>query len=161
MGFPKWVVEFRERYFWLECRTKSMDDRTVGVSASCCGVNLAGGLGGGLVSAFPQWHRNSFRHGTVDCGRLGNCLKYAISKASTSCCGVNLAGANVWAGRVQRRFRPGYAVLARLPWISMYTFTRLMAAGVTPGMRLACPSVAGRTRVSFSCISRDSPLTCV
>ena len=32
-----------------------------------------------------------------------------------------------------------------------------MAAGVTPGMRAACPSVSGRTRSSFSRISRDKP----
>ena len=32
------------------------------------------------------------------------------------------------------------------------------AAGVTPGIRLACPMVTGRMRSSFSRISRDSPL---
>ena len=32
-------------------------------------------------------------------------------------------------------------------------------AGVTPGMRLAWPTVWGRTRMSFSCISRERPLT--
>src|SRR5207244_4404950 len=31
------------------------------------------------------------------------------------------------------------------------------AAGVTPGMRLACPSEIGRTKLSFSTISRDRP----
>jgi hypothetical protein len=41
----------------------------------------------------------------------------------------------------------------------MYTNNKLTAAGVTPEIRLACPIVCGRTRVSFSCISRDSPLT--
>ena len=40
----------------------------------------------------------------------------------------------------------------------METCTRLSAAGVTPGMRLACPMVTGRTRSSFSRISRESPL---
>jgi hypothetical protein len=37
-------------------------------------------------------------------------------------------------------------------------FTKLTAAGVTPWIRLACPSVRGRTFPSFSTISRDSPL---
>ena len=44
-------------------------------------------------------------------------------------------------------------------WISMYTLISDTAAGVTPGMRLAWPRVRGRTRVSFSFISRDRPLT--
>ena len=41
----------------------------------------------------------------------------------------------------------------------MYTLISDTAAGVTPGMRLACPSVRGRTRVSFSFISRERPET--
>jgi hypothetical protein len=36
--------------------------------------------------------------------------------------------------------------------------TRLSAAGVTPGSRLACPIVMGLTRSSVSRISRDRPL---
>ena len=32
-----------------------------------------------------------------------------------------------------------------------------MAAGVTPEMRLACPSETGLTKLSFSTISRDNP----
>jgi hypothetical protein len=32
-----------------------------------------------------------------------------------------------------------------------------IAAGVTPGIRLACPSDAGRTLVSFSVISLERP----
>ena len=32
-----------------------------------------------------------------------------------------------------------------------------MAAGVTPGIRLACPIDTGRTKDSFSVISRERP----
>ena len=32
-----------------------------------------------------------------------------------------------------------------------------IAAGVTPGIRLACPSETGRTKLNFSTISLDSP----
>src|SRR5579872_4866523 len=32
-----------------------------------------------------------------------------------------------------------------------------IAAGVTPGIRLACPSDTGLTKLSFSVISRDKP----
>ena len=39
------------------------------------------------------------------------------------------------------------------------TVAELIAAGVTPGIRDACPSVCGITFPSFSCISRDNPLT--
>lgn len=46
----------------------------------------------------------------------------------------------------------------RLAWISMYTLTSDTAAGVTPGMREAWPMVRGLILVSFSCISRESPL---
>src|SRR5262244_2268533 len=46
-----------------------------------------------------------------------------------------------------------------LPCISMYTLIKLTAAGVTPGIREAWPSVRGRTRCSFSFISRERPLT--
>ncbi len=35
-----------------------------------------------------------------------------------------------------------------------------VAAGVTPGMRPACPRVCGRWRMSFSRTSDESPLTC-
>lgn len=38
-----------------------------------------------------------------------------------------------------------------------YTSRTAMAAGVTPGMRDACPRVSGRTRVSFCLISVESP----
>src|ERR1039458_8185309 len=44
-------------------------------------------------------------------------------------------------------------------WISMKTLISDTAAGVTPGMRLAWPNVCGRTRASFSFISRDKALT--
>ena len=54
--------------------------------------------------------------------------------------------------------RPDAAACWRA-WISMYTLISETAAGVTPGIRLACPKVRGRTCVSFSFISRDSPLT--
>src|SRR5438270_3272090 len=47
----------------------------------------------------------------------------------------------------------------RRAWISMKTFTSDTAAGVTPGIRLAWPKVRGLTRSSFSCISRERPLT--
>src|ERR1039458_2688959 len=40
----------------------------------------------------------------------------------------------------------------------MDTCTRLSAAGVTPGRRLAWPIVIGRTRSRISRISRDRPL---
>ena len=42
-------------------------------------------------------------------------------------------------------------------WISRKTWMREQAAGVTPEMRLAWPSVEGRTRSSFSTISRERP----
>ena len=42
-------------------------------------------------------------------------------------------------------------------WISRKTWMREQAAGVTPEMRLAWPSVRGRTRSSFSTISRERP----
>jgi hypothetical protein len=42
-------------------------------------------------------------------------------------------------------------------WISKKTWMREQAAGVTPEMRLAWPSVDGRTRSSFSTISRERP----
>ncbi len=51
-----------------------------------------------------------------------------------------------------------YAVCFRA-WISMKILMSDSAAAVTPGIPLACPIVAGRTRPSFSCISRDKPLT--
>lgn len=44
-------------------------------------------------------------------------------------------------------------------WISMKTGISETAAGVTPGRRLAWPTVVGRTRVRTSCISRDRPET--
>ena len=42
-------------------------------------------------------------------------------------------------------------------WISRKHWMRVTAAGVTPEMRLAWPSVRGRTRSSFSTISRERP----
>jgi hypothetical protein len=41
-------------------------------------------------------------------------------------------------------------------WISMYTLISETAAGVTPGMRLACPRVRGRTCSTFSRISHPA-----
>jgi len=40
----------------------------------------------------------------------------------------------------------------------METWTRVSAAGVTPGMRLAWPRVNGRMRSNVSRISRERPL---
>src|ERR1017187_5371476 len=64
------------------------------------------------------------------------------------------------AGDVHGRHQPREdAAACWRAWISMYTLISDTAAGVTPGMRLAWPRVRGRTRVSFSFISRDRPLT--
>ena len=55
-----------------------------------------------------------------------------------------------------------YSVTAcsrRRDWISMYTLTSETAAGVTPGMLEAWARVRGFTLSSFSCISRERPLT--
>ncbi len=57
----------------------------------------------------------------------------------------------VGAGRVQAGWR--------LRDFLSITIKSCTAAGVTPGMRLACPSVAGRTCSSLAVISRDRPDT--
>src|SRR5579863_282122 len=68
-------------------------------------------------------------------------------------------GPEVLLNRSTEMFQAGNEPGPCRAWIPMYTFTSDTAAGVTPGMRLAWPRVRGRTRCSFSCISRESPLT--
>ncbi len=59
-----------------------------------------------------------------------------------------------------RRYAVNLSASARFrAWISTYTCSSDTAAGVTPGSRLACPSVIGRTRSNVPCISRLNPLT--
>ncbi len=57
-----------------------------------------------------------------------------------------------------RRPQNDAAALRLWPCTRIDTCTRLSAAGVTPGMRLAWPMVMGRTRVKVSRISRERPL---
>jgi hypothetical protein len=62
-----------------------LENRMAGESATCCGVNLAGGLGGWRVFAMVQGEYWQVQ------GRM-NGLENRMAGESATCCGVNLAG---------------------------------------------------------------------
>src|ERR1051326_3150526 len=57
----------------------------------------------------------------------------------------------------RNRETPGQSILGCQRPSPRYTSKTATAAGVTPGMRPACPRVAGRTRLSFCTTSVDKP----
>jgi hypothetical protein len=96
------------RYFWVGRSAKLLDGGLTEVSASCCGVNLAGpAFGAGRAAkAFSKWETG----GGGRYFRVGSCAKLLdgrLPEVSAACCGVNLAAGFEESGYYRVGFKMG------------------------------------------------------